>query len=415
MAHLTAELAEFVATLRWAELPPAVRSRCEALVRDLAAVCAAGRATPTAELAAAYARDQHSGDEATLLLDGGRVAATGAAFANGVLANALDFDDGHRLVKGHPGAIVIPAALAAAEVADAPADETLAAIVVGYEVAVRAGLELHARSDPFLYHGSGAWGAVGAAAAAARLLGLDRDRLGHALGLAEYHAPLSYVMRSVGEPAMTKDACGLGAKVGVESALLAARGFTALSSLFASTPAATAGLGRTWHVLDVYVKAFPCCRWSQPAVQAALALRRDGAPDPAAIERVLVRTFPAATALAGARPATTEEAQYSVAWPVAVALAHGRFGVEHVLEDALGDPAAAALHDRVELVVDDRCAAAFPGRRLSELTVGLRDGTSASSGLVEAPGEPDDPGWADVVAAKAARHADVPKPFARML
>ena len=86
-----------------------------------------------------------------------------------------------------------------------------------------------------------------------------------------------------------------------------------------------------------------------------------------------------------------------------------------MLEDALGDPAAAALNDRVELVVDDRCAAAFPARRLSGLTLELRDGTSVSSDLVEAPGEPDDPGWADVVAAKAARHAEVPAPFRRIL
>ena len=144
------------------------------LLADLAAVCVAGRPAPASELAAAYASAVHPGDEATALLDGRRLGAVGAAWCNGVLANVLDYDDGHRLTKGHPGAVVIPAALAAAQLADATAEELLLAVVVGYEIAIRAGVALHARDDG--YHASGAWGGLGAAAAAARLLGLGRDR-----------------------------------------------------------------------------------------------------------------------------------------------------------------------------------------------------------------------------------------------
>ena len=88
----------------------------------------------------------------------------------------------------------------------------LAAVAVGYQVAIRAGVALHAR-DP-AYHASGAWGAVGAAAAAASLLALPADAVRDAIGLAEYHAPIAGIMRSVAEPAMTKDACGHGAWLG---------------------------------------------------------------------------------------------------------------------------------------------------------------------------------------------------------
>ena len=105
------------------------------------------------------------------------------------------------------------------------ADQLLEAVVVGYEVAIRAGIALHAR-DP-AYHASGAWGAVGAAAAAARLL-VSTGATISALGLAEYHAPIAPMMRSCAEPEMTKDACAWGASVGVSSALLAARGFTSV-------------------------------------------------------------------------------------------------------------------------------------------------------------------------------------------
>ena len=158
---------------------------------------------------------------------GGALGAVGAAWCNGVLANVLDYDDGHRLTKGHPGAVVIPAALAAAQLADATAEELLVAVVVGYEIAIRAGVALHARDDG--YHASGAWGGLGAAAAAVAAARPGREpRSTTRIGLAEYHAPIAHIMRSVAQPAMTKDACAWGASVGVSSALMAAGGFTAV-------------------------------------------------------------------------------------------------------------------------------------------------------------------------------------------
>src|SRR5262249_44741186 len=157
-------------------------------------------------------------------LSGLRASEAGAAFANGCLANALDIDDGSRPIKGHPGAVVFPAALAAAESRRASGREFLVALAVGYEVAIRAGIALH--TSYRYYHGSGAWGALGAAAAAGRLLGLTTDQLTNALGIAEYHGPLAPIMRCVEHPAMVKDGIGWGAMAGVSAALLAREGFT---------------------------------------------------------------------------------------------------------------------------------------------------------------------------------------------
>jgi 2-methylcitrate dehydratase PrpD len=172
-----------------AALPPSVQRRLAWLILDLGAVLVAGRVAECSAIAARHASAAFGGNDATLVLTGQAASAPGAAWANGVLANALDFDDGHREVKGHPGAVVIPAVLAAGERAGAGAEAMFAAAAVGYEVAIRAGLNQHRMSGA--YHGSGSWGAVGAAAAAARLEGLDAGRLRHALGLAEYHAPMT--------------------------------------------------------------------------------------------------------------------------------------------------------------------------------------------------------------------------------
>jgi 2-methylcitrate dehydratase PrpD len=395
-------LTDFVAGLQFDELPEPTRRRLELLLADLAAVCVGGRSAPASRIAVEYAQAVHPGAEATTLLEGARVGALGAAWANGVLANVLDFDDGHRLTKGHPGAMVIPGALAAAQLADADVDELLAAIAVGYEVAIRAGIALHDRDDG--YHASGAWGAIGVAASAARLLGLDARATEHALGLAEYHAPIALIMRSVADPAMTKDACAWGAWLGVSSAMLAARGFTSVRAQVLDA-GVLGDLGTAWRIDEVYVKPYPCCRWSQGAIRAAADAAGGRSLASEDVERVVVRTFAAAEALAKVAPTSTEEAQYSLVWPVACVLARGDFGVGDVL-GPWDDPAIAEIAARTEVQVDDELTAAFPARRLAAVTVELRGGATLAAGPLEANGEPDDPGWAQVVTAKVARAID---------
>lgn len=400
---------EFIGGLAWTDVPESPRRQIVALLRDFTAVTCAGSSALTSRLAADYAVEQLAGDQATLLHDGRRASATGAAWANGVLANALDFDDGHRLVKGHPGAIVIPAALAVAETVGAARADVLAAITVGYEVAVRAGIAQHARNAD--YHGSGSWGAIGAAAAGARLLRLDPDQIGHALGLAEYHAPMAPIMRSVADPAMTKDGCGWGAMTGTSSALMAATGFTATRGVvlddLSAEPAgpSRAALGQHWYVEDMYIKAFPCCRWSQPAIAAALAVRDTYGIEPETITDVSVRSFAAAAALSRRPPTTTEQAQYNVVWPVACALLFGEFSVTHVHPPSFADQRIHALAARIRMQIDPTIDADFPAVRRAVVSVRTADGGSFSSDLTGAPGDPEDPAWADLVEQKFARHA----------
>ena len=263
----------FTRELRWETVPHPVRRHVALALLDHVAVCEAGRTAPASLIAADYASEVHAGDRATALLDGRRLSAPGAAWANGVLANVLDYDDGHRITKGHPGAMVIPAALATAEAVNASATAFLEAVLVGYEVALRAGVLIHEREAQ--YHASASWGALGVAASVGRLLGLGDDELRHAIGIAEYHAPIALMPRAVNDPAMTKDTTGWGAFMGTSSAMLAARGFTGLDSEFMQA-SDDLDLGARWDVLELYLKPYPCCRWSQPGIDAALRLRADG-------------------------------------------------------------------------------------------------------------------------------------------
>ncbi|MFT4009729.1 MAG: MmgE/PrpD family protein [Nocardioidaceae bacterium] len=388
-------LVDFAVTLTWEQVPRGVRNHVAVLAADLVASSVAGRLTPTSRIAAEVAADLYGGQESLAWFDGRRLSVSGAAFANAVMANALDFDDGHRLTKGHPGAIVIPTAVAVAQRTGASLTELMTAVVLGYEVGIRAGIVQHDRRAE--YHSTGSWGSVGAAVAAGRLLGLDRAQMRHAIGLAEYHGPISLIMRSVDDPQMTKDGIGWGAQVAVSSAVLAQSGFTAVQPDFLAA-ADFGSVGAEWVVQDVYVKPFPCCRWGQSAIAAALEVRQQ-VPNPADIARVEIRTFAAAAALSDRRPVTTEEAQYNLVWPVAAALRHGHYEVADVVS-GFDDPAVHALADRITVTVDPELTAGFPDVRRAGVSVVLGDGSRIDSGLLEAHGEPGGAQWREVVATK---------------
>ncbi len=400
---------EFVSGLRWADVPVPVRRHLAWLTADVAAVSVAARDLPSVSIAADYASAVHAGTESTSLLDGRRLAAPGAAFANAALANSLDLDDGHRITKGHPGAMVVPAALAVAEARNCSCEELLLAILIGYEVAIRAGVELHTRERS--YHASGAWGSLGVAAACGRLMGLDRARLAHAINITEYHAPIASMTRAVTDPAMTKDAVGWGAFLGVSSALLAEAGYTGLSS--EGLPHIdVASLGTDWAVESIYVKRYPCCRWSQPAIDAALALRPQF--DPEQVADIEVRAFAAATTLSDRRPQTSEEMQYSLTWPLAVALDLGRFGAAEAISTDVSERTV-RLAGLVRVAGDEQLDREFPARRLSRVIVTLRDGSRFDSGVTETDGEPGDAEWEPIVAAHVREHLGIQNPAVSQL
>jgi 2-methylcitrate dehydratase PrpD len=269
-------------------------------------------------------------------------------------------------------------------------EDFLAALVIGYEVAIRAGLIRHALSRT--YHSSGSWGAVGGAAVAGRVLGLDKNRLRHALGIAEYHAPISPMMKGIEKPSMVKDSIGWGTMVAMASALMAQEGFTGIEPLFSESSNIDwiKGLGNEYLILNVYCKPYAVCRWSQPAVVGLLRVVQQNDLRPQSISRIRVRTFEAAAALSRYHPKNTEEAQYNLAFPLAAALADGQVGPRQVLPPRIFDDSLLELADRVEVEVASEFEEVFPQKTYAEVVVHTDDGRQLSSGRVEPMWEPPD-------------------------
>ena len=380
--------AKFAHTVRWEDLPTDVRSQAIRCVLDLCGAAVAGSRTEAAQAAAKYALYAHGAGSSTVIGTGANCKPVGAALANGFATSALDIDDGYRPVKGHPGAVVFPAVLAAAEETKSSGVEFLTALVVGYEVAMRAGRILHSLYD--FYHGSGAWAPVGAAAGVTRLLDCDAEQTWHALGIAEFHAAMTPEMRSVEHPSMLKDGIGWGAMVGIGSGQLACRGFTGIPALFDAGDAGrhlTESLGDEYLILDLYFKPYACCRWAQPAIEGALSAARQIGAAAAEVAKVRVHTFEAATHLRTVAPRTTEEAQFSLPWPIACALIDGVVGPEQVTGESLADPARRELAARVEVVADAELERAFPEQALAWVEIETTEGGRARSKILAAQGD----------------------------
>ena len=385
----------FIRELRFGDLPRDVVELAQVCVLDLIGTACGGIGTKLSRIIRDHAAGQFGAGRrsARLMFDARKVSAVGAALANGMTIDAFDAHDGHVLTKGHAGAAVLPAALAFAErTAALTGQDFLTDIVVGYEVAIRAGIATHRTCCD--YHTSGSWNALGAVAIGARRLGMDAAQTREALGIAEYHGPRSQMMRCIDFPTMVKDGSGWGAMTGVSAALLAADGFTGAPALVVEDEKVAdlwADLGRRWRLLEMYFKPYPVCRWAQPAVEAAVSLVRQHGIKAGAIAAIEVASFHEAVRLAARAPRTTEEAQYSLPYPVAAAVVRGQLAAEEITESAFADAEIRRLSGGMVLRERQDFNARFPASRYAQVVFVMRDGTRLESADTTTRGDPATP------------------------
>lgn len=368
--HAIVEFAEFIARYpaRHPEgaLPQATREAISLLVLDLIGATAAGLDSPLAQTAREGALAAFGTGAVDIWLTPEKGSIVGAAMANGAAASALDIDDGHRGAAGHAGAGVIPAALAVAQAVDACDARIADAIALGYEVALRVA---SARPTPTIVtYASGRWVGYGAAAAVARLLGLNAAQTAHALAIAGAESPLMFPSgTSKYQGSTVKEGIPAAIVAGVTAAYRARAGGTGPLDLLDDPAlydraALTGGLGdtsalETWALQQCYLKPYACCRYMHAAVDAILEMRKPGST----IRSLRIETFPQALRLANERaPRSLEGGQYSFYFSCALAALRGREALQPVLPESLLDTEVLDLAARIELEVSPDFAASFP-------------------------------------------------------
>jgi 2-methylcitrate dehydratase PrpD len=415
---LSRKLAEFIEGVHYEELPPeTIRLARLALLDWLGSALRGGGEKP-AVMALRVLGAQGGSPQATLLPTGDKTSALNAALGNGIASHILELDDVHRGSIVHAGAVVMPAALATAEMLHANGRKLLEAIVVGYEVAIRIG-EAVSPSHYWYWHNTGTCGTFGACAAAGKLLGLDPEQMVWALGNAGTQA--AGLWEFLQDGAMSKHLHpGKAAQNGLLAALLAREGFTGALAILegqkgfcrAMAPefnlaAITDSLGKPpYRIEGNSFKIHSSCRHTHPAVDIVLDLRGRHHISPAQVAALEVRTYRTALDITGnPEPQTIYAAKFSLPFCVALALAKGSCGLEDFCEENLRHPEIRDLMGRVRLAVDEGLDALHPAKWPATVTLTLASG-EVFQGRTDFPlGDPENPAPEEMLVAKFRRLA----------
>lgn len=359
---LTQAFAAFIRSATLEAMPAPVRAEAQRAIVDCLGGALAGVREPVASHAASLAGE--GAGPCTLWGRARRASARDAALINGCAAHAHALDDTNESMRGHPSAPIVPAVLALGEELGATGDALIAAYVAGVEVAAKLGRAVNDRHSQLGWHTTCTLGAVGAAAACARLLGLDATRTAHALGIA---ASTAGGLR-VNFGSMTKPLhAGLAAHNGVLAARLAEAGVSASAqaleghegflALFCGDGAqpdrALAALGQPFELAQpgIVYKRYPTCSLMHALVDMAIEAHAQGGPGLAGAGRI--RCGISARLDAARRkawPGSGMEAKFHVEYCVAVALLGGTQGLPDFVDAALARPGVRALAQRIEVV-----------------------------------------------------------------
>ncbi len=392
--HPTRLIAERIVATRIDDAPPEAVRIARDLFFDTVGVVLAGAAEPGARMVRDFAAAAGGGEHATVVGAPLSSSAFLAALANGTSAAILDYDDSTWRMIGHPSGCVVPAVLALGEARHIGGRAALEAYMIGHETIGK----IARATVPALYlrgrHTTGALGIFGAAAACARILGLDAETTAVALGIA---ASCSGALRSA-HGSMTKGLhSGHAAANGLMAAELAAAGFTARTDALehvhgfvrSALPDGDYDLDELgsnwadpWDFLDEDagpgIKLIPSGTTSFCAGECAMEIHARYGPDAAEIEAVEWRTTPLALDIARyGVPEDRNQAFYSVPWAIAVGLIDGRVGLAQFDEARLADPATRALSAKMEMSLHpDLKDTGDPSQSVAgELVVRLNDGS----------------------------------------
>ena len=381
--NATLDLCEAIERTGFEELPPDVIAEAKLCLLDWLGVTLGGANEPLTKILIEVTGSLGGSEQSSIIGHKLKTSMLNAALINGSASHALDFDDVHFQMMGHPTVPVMPALLALAEAKETGGKEFLAAFVLGFEAECRIGSSVL----PFHYqqgwHATSTIGRFGAAVACAKLLGLDTERMNYGIGIAGTQAAgLKQVFGTMTKPFHA----GKAAADGLLAALLAEKRFTCSDDILSgesgfckvlspdSNPEMIAqDFGKNYAILNVMFKRHASCFETHPTIDAALKLRPKINSDE--IEEVLVGAMPVAVEIAGkSDPRTGLEGKFSIAYCAALALADGETGEEHFTDEKVLSERLSSIWKKTKVRPDEDL-----GLTEAEITVRTSDGREFKS------------------------------------
>jgi 2-methylcitrate dehydratase PrpD len=406
------KLSKFIADYPMEGIPPEILQLGKRLFMSHLAVAIYSSREPALDILLDLYKEEGGRQRASILGTGTRTNLLNAALANGFLGHFEDFDDTHLATSIHASSAVLPAPFALGESLGLHGRKFLAAGVIGIEVACRIGNTIypHAREAAEIWHRTSFFGVFGAAAAAARLLGLAPAEIEHALGIAGSQVQgLQETFGSMTKPLQA----GRAAQNGLLAALLAQRGLTSITAESLGILEGDRGLavamaegydladvtkdlGERWHLPDIAIKPHACGQANHTLIDSMLALREIPGVNAEVVKKVDAKLGQTVGPIVTRRhPEKGLEGKFSYQHGMSVALVFGNAYPQQFTDAKVNDPVIKGLRDRID-VTEDR---SLP-RRTAVVTMTLEDGRSHTVRTDHSAGTPGNPMTDDQIEAK---------------
>jgi 2-methylcitrate dehydratase PrpD len=414
---LSQQVSEIGAKLKFEDLPPLVVENSKKFILDLLGNILAAKHLPSSEMIFQTAKDLGGDPTSTVIGWNYKTSAQMAAWLNGTFGHSFDMDDDHREGTQHSSTVVFPAVLALAEKFGKNGKDLLTSFIFGSEVTIRLGEAFLGQTYYQGFHPTGTCGVFGAAAGAAKIIGLDAGQMTYALGLAGSQAAGLLEWKAQGTWSKRFQA-GTPAMSGTLGALLASRGFTAPTTVWEGEDGFIRAysykdtwdlnkiideFGKRWETTDVSIKVHACCRFSAPLADCALDLYKRGI-DVNQVDSILAKvnkysikvlTIPEETK---ADPKTEVDAQFSLPYAIAVGMVKGKETIAEYHGPAIRDPEVLALAKRVKWELDPEAEKVYPKYYPCTVIVTMKDGTQHTAHVDYPKGDPENPvSWDEAV------------------
>lgn len=399
--EVTAKLADFVLGTRFESIPPGALKTAKEAMLDCLGCIFVGAVQPVGELITGYVRDVGAKPVSAVIGQGLRTSPALAALANGIMAHAEDYDDISLAVLGHPTAPLFPAILALAEQRGTSGRELVGAYIIGFEVAARIGLTLGISHYNRGWHGTATTGTIAAAAASARILGLNEQQVRMAMAIAA--SQTAGLRQNFGT--MTKPFHpGNAARSGVMAALLAEKGFTADLNIIEAPlgflnvyrgeelqplEKITEGLGKTFEIAKsgIAFKPYPSCGETHTGIEIIIDLMKENKFSPEdvkSIECVFNETMN--SVMLHHNPKTGLEGKFSIEYCVARSLLDGRVRLEDFTDERVNQPEVRDIIKKIKVRIDSSLPMIA-----TLINIELADGRVLSKRLDRSRGWPENP------------------------
>lgn len=414
----TRELVTYCHGVSYGGFPPEVIDMAKYLALDFLGVAARGSFEESTKAMHGFLQDLDLRPKAGVIIGTPMKAPHQySALANGTSAHSLELDDVVNEASLHPGVAVFPAAMATCEMIDGDGKKFIEAVVLGYEVMIRLGKALNPTAHYKQgFHPTGTCGAFGAAIAASKILGLDKEGMLNALGIVGSQAAGS--MEFLAEGAWTKRMHpGWAAHNGIVASLLARRGFKGPSTilegrdgfLHAYSPSSdprqvTDGLGGSFQIMKTSIKPHACCRYKQAPIDGILSLMKRHELKPSDVEQVILGIlktgFPIIVQPEEAKynPKSVVDAQFSMPFGAAVSAHYGKASLEEYTLENVRSREIREFMKKVQCVEDPDLDKEFPRRWPASVKIIARGGREYSTRIDHPKGDPENPlSWEEII------------------